>query len=124
MGNYNNIKPYSDFSHKVAPYGGPGKYVEKVAKDSFEEGVQTEKATELGKGICVLVGGIAIWEGGKLIFSKIINHRQSKLNMAKNKADKSQKECVEVLKNAIEDENNNISEKVEKKDNQIINEEY
>jgi hypothetical protein len=44
--------------------------------------------------------------------------------MAKNKADKSQKECVEVLKNAIEDENNNISEKVEKKDNQIINEEY
>lgn len=104
MSNYNNIKPYADFSHKVAPFGGPEQYVKKVADKNFAAGVQAEKSTELGKGAVLLTLGLAAWEGGKFAVNKYKQYRQKKATEAMAEAQKANEECVKVLKEEIEKE--------------------
>ena len=43
MANYENIKEYAEFSHKVAPIGGPEAYVKKVAELCYKKGAETER---------------------------------------------------------------------------------
>lgn len=104
MSNYNNIKPYADFSHKAAPFGGPEQYVKKVAQKNFAAGIQAEKSTEFGKGAILLALGLAAWEGGKFAVHKYIDYRQRKLNEAIEEANKANEECIAKLKDAKQEE--------------------
>lgn len=35
MANYDNIKPYADFAHISAPYGGPDNYLDIISKAGY-----------------------------------------------------------------------------------------
>ena len=106
MSNYDNIKPYAEFSHKAAQFGGPEQYVNIVAEKSFEAGAQAEKATELKKGALLLALGLATWEGGKLAVNKYKQYRKKKAEEALMDANDAKEECINALKNEIEKEEN------------------
>lgn len=104
MGNYNNIRAYSEFAHKVAPYGGPDQFVKEVASKTYavgiEKGIQKTRVKEVGIGAIAFVAGIAIWEGGKCIIRKYNNYRQEIKD--KDTKDNKVNEEYNVDKNRIE----------------------
>lgn len=105
MSNYNNIKPYAEFSKKAASFGGPDKYLQIVAEKNFAAGVQAEKATEPGKvGLGALVI-LAIGGGFQFLYHKYKESRQKKAQEAMSEAKASTKECVEAFKEALDNQN-------------------
>ncbi len=117
MSNYNNIKPYADFSHKAAEYGGPEQYVKLVAQKNFAAGIQAEKSAELGKGTVLFALGIAACIGGQYAYKKYIEYKQDKMNHALAEAEKANEECIEVLKNSLGEQNDDLDLKEEDLDN-------
>lgn len=105
MSNYNNIKPYADFAKKVAPHGGPEKYVQKVAEKNFAAGVQAEKATEPGKAGLEALVILAACGGFQFLYHKCKELRQKKAQEAMSEAKASDKECVEAFKEALDNQN-------------------
>ena len=114
MSNYNNIKQYADFAHKVAPFGGPEQYVKNVAKKNFAAGIQAEKTTELKKTVLLLALGLTAWESVKIAVNKYKQYRQTRAEEALAEAKKANEECVKILKKEIEKEKDSMN----KTDNQ------
>jgi len=84
MANYENIEPYSKFSHTAAQHGGVDNYLNDYAQKNYERGVLDEKETEPWKGVIVAIIAIGVWEGARWCYHKL-----------KNRLD-SQRETIEV----------------------------
>lgn len=108
MSNYNNIKPYAEFSKKVAPFGGPDKYLQLVAEKNFAAGVQAEKATEPGKAGLGAILILAIFGGSQLLYRKYKESRQKKAQEAMSEANASKNECIEAFKEALDYQNADV----------------
>jgi len=97
MSNYDNIREYSEFSHKAAQHGGVKKYLDELADANYSLGVEAEKETELGKAVLLLGVGITAWEAGKFAVKKIKEHRRNKVNEAVERTEKAKQDCLDVF---------------------------
>ena len=72
MANTANIKPYADFAHMSAPYGGPNKFLSRVAQHAYQLGIMKERKTE---GIKLAISSLII---GGLIWKIVDNEKDKK----------------------------------------------
>ena len=100
MPNYENIKPYSDFSHTAAEHGGVENYLNELAEKNRELGVLDEKSTE---GIKALLFGavlLTVWEGGKWCYSKLKNRRNDQRKIIEVEIEDAKEKIVQDAENA------------------------
>ena len=100
MGNYNNIKPYSDFSHTAAGRGGVEKFLSELQSASYNNGRMDERGVLIWE--IPLVGGAAIglWELGKCCVRKIKRARNVKklqIEQQIHHAEAAARECLETV---------------------------
>ena len=108
MANYENIKPYAEFSHKVARHGGPEKYVENVAdlheKRGFEKGYQLG----LKKGMKrVSIGALALGclcYCGKIVYGKVKHSRAIRQEELNKEINAAEKKAIQEIKEVMDDE--------------------
>ena len=107
MGNYNNIKPYSDFSHTAAGQGGVEKYLSELKSASYNHGRLDERgalAWELPLAATVTVG---LWELGRFCVRKIKSARRTKRALADrqvHQAEAAARECLENMEEKTDPE--------------------
>ena len=70
MGNYENIKPYSDINHIMAQHGGVDKYLNHIENIGRQKGILEEKNASVRKVTIAAVSAIAFWESGKWVLKK------------------------------------------------------
>ena len=98
MGNYENIRRYSEHMHEMAQAGGVDAYLAQHAKDNFDLGVLAEKKTE---GLKFLIGGgmlLGVWEGGKYIYRRLKTCYDTQKERALKSSDAAEaaiKRCIE-----------------------------
>ena len=121
MANYNNIKKYAEFSHKVAPHGGPEEYVKKVAEVSEklgrEKGYQQGIKTGFSRGVGTTLLGLAILGlscfGGKKIYDKVKESHESKQRDLSTELEKVEQEAIHKIEETISDEEVDSEDKEE-----------
>ena len=101
MPNYENIRPYAEFSHEAAQHGGIDNYLDTLAMVNQKIGIDIEKGTEIPKGVLLAILSIVFWEGGKWVFRKF-KEKQIKKNEQWLYLQNESEEIKELVKNTIE----------------------
>lgn len=114
MNNYDNIKPYADFSHEAAQHGGVDSYLDELAESNRQKGIMEEQALEPQKFGIVAIGAIFAWEVGKFVVNKVKNHiksaRYQKEEMLTQKAESAKTAIQQGVKAAEEAQSTNNDE--------------
>ncbi len=96
MGNYENIRPYAEFSRTAKEHGGVDNYLNELQTASYDAGASDTLQTVVQLAPFVIGGCLGLWEGGKWICRKVSDH------FAKCK--EADKIIIESAKEAIKEE--------------------
>lgn len=110
MGNFENIKPYSDFSHTAAGRGGVDKYLSELKSASYNHGRMDERGALAWEIPLAAAASVGLWELGKRCVRKIKNAYRAKRALAENQvqqAEASARECLESMDETDIPEGNN-----------------
>ena len=70
MGNYENIKPYSDINHIMGQHGGVDKYLKLIEELGKQKGIIEERNASVRKMLIAAGSAVVCWEGGKFVYRK------------------------------------------------------
>lgn len=86
MGNYENIRPYAEFAHMVAPYGGPEQYLNDYGDARYECGKIDQREADKA-AIFTAIAGTAFVSA--VINFGIQKYREIKRKRAQEEAEKA-----------------------------------
>lgn len=93
MSNYKNLKPYNDFNHTAAGFGGVEKYIRSIKSNSFKGGAWKERK----KLTWEIPLAVLVWEGGKFVVRKVKEAYAAKKARESEEADQAEKKIKELL---------------------------
>lgn len=71
MSNFENIRPYAEFSHTAAQDGGIDNHINNIKNAAREQGIEEGRFEILQMLPIILACGITIWEGIKILVKKV-----------------------------------------------------
>lgn len=74
MANYENIRPYAEFSHEAAQHGGVDSYLSELQEASYDNGVADTKASMPPYLFIAAVAGGAVVTAGRWVYRKAKSH--------------------------------------------------
>ena len=102
MGNYENIRPYAEFAHKAAPYGGPEQYLSDYGDARYECGKIDQKEADKSV-IFTVIAGTAL--ASAVINFGIQKYREIKRKRAQKEAEQAKDAYLkEVSKDRVDAE--------------------
>ncbi len=112
MSNYENIRPYAEFSHDAAQDGGIDNHLNNIKNEAREQGVEEGRLEILRLIPVFFVLFQLIWKGLKILANKAkaiyCEHRAKKQAPLKKKAEESEAVLREEIKRVEESESQEL----------------